>query len=79
MYRRKCNKNKIGSLGNPLGGTDTPDLFSMAAYGRNLVFNSQLITAPYLYKKIELRNVQDKISDNLVVNTICFTLLLLKK
>ena len=73
MYRRKWNKNKIGSWGNPLGGTDTPDLFPTAAYGRNLVFNSQLITAPYLYKKIDLRKMQDKISDNLVVITICFT------
>ena len=73
MYRRKWNKNKIGSWGNPLGGTDTPDLFPTAAYGWNLVFNSQLITAPYLYKKIDIRNMQDKISDNFVVNTICLT------
>ena len=60
-------------LGKPLGGTDTPDLFPTAAYGRILVFNSQLITEPYLLKKILLRNVQISISDNLIVITICFT------
>jgi len=26
LYRGKWNKNKISSWGNPLGGTDTPDL-----------------------------------------------------